>query len=183
MTNGKLNKIILGHTYREADGYLASLSFRLNSKYNKKPHYLIKKSGEVINLLALEEKTNIFKSNDILDGFISIMIENLGYLLNDGDEYYNWKGEYVSTEPFKRSWRGYEYWDGYTIEQIESLAKLCNEICAKNQIPKIFIGHNTKINDASKFYGIITRSNFSSRHTDLNPSFDFVHFKNILENG
>lgn len=183
MTDERTKKIILSHTYREADGYLTSLSFRLNSKYNKKPHYLIRKSGEIVKLLDFNEETNIFKSNDIIGGYISIMIENLGYLLNDGDDFYNWKGEYLTTKPFKRSWRGYEYWDEYTTEQIKSLGKLCNEICIKNDIPKIFIGHNTKINNTENFCGIITRSNFSSRHTDLNPSFDFMQFKNILDNG
>ena len=50
----------------------------------------------------------------------------------------------------------------------------------RNGINKKFVGHNTKINGIEKFEGIVTRSNYFSETTDLNPSFDFEYFlKNI----
>jgi N-acetyl-anhydromuramyl-L-alanine amidase AmpD len=180
MMKENFNHIILSHTYREANGYLASLSFRFNSKYDKKPHYFIDKMGNIEKLLDVNQKTNIFKSSGVHKNFISIVLENLGYLKEDGDTFLNWKGEEPKLEPFMRTWRGFSYWDPYTDIQMEKLVGLCSELCEQNDIPKIFIGHNTKTKDIEYFRGIITRSNFSASHTDLNPSFDFGYFKNEL---
>lgn len=182
--NRNINHIVLSHTYREAKGYLASLSFRFNSNYDKKPHFFVDKNGDVTEVLPSNQSTRIFESYGMKDGFISIMLENLGYLKQDSnnDTFLNWKGEIAESEPFSRNWRGYEYWDVYPQKQIKELINLCKNICVENNINPIFIGHNTKINDINNFNGIITRSNFSSRHTDLNPSFDFSYFKKVFEN-
>jgi hypothetical protein len=44
-----------------------------------------------------------------------------------------------------------------------------------------FVGHNTKINGAEKFSGVLTRSNFFMETTDLNPSFNFEYFLKKIE--
>ena len=49
------------------------------------------------------------------------------------------------------------------------------------KITKEISGHNTKINGVEMFKGIVSRSNFDVNYTDVNPSFDFDKFRNILE--
>jgi hypothetical protein len=44
------------------------------------------------------------------------------------------------------------------------------------------IGHNTKINGIEKYEGVVTRSNFDSSFTDVNPSFNFEEFLKRIEN-
>jgi hypothetical protein len=44
-----------------------------------------------------------------------------------------------------------------------------------------FVGHNTKINGADRFEGILTRSNFYTESTDLSPAFDFEEFLKKIE--
>ena len=81
---------------------------------------------------------------------------------------------------FERKWRDYLYWDKYTNEQTDSCIYLCKKLIEEFGINKKFVGHNTKINGIEKFEGIVTRSNYFSETTDLNPSFDFEYFlKNI----
>ena len=43
------------------------------------------------------------------------------------------------------------------------------------------MGHNTKIDGIELFQGIVTRSNYNQRFTDLSPAFDFENFKNLLK--
>jgi hypothetical protein len=50
------------------------------------------------------------------------------------------------------------------------------------RIEKRCIGHNTKVEGAENYEGIITRSNLSSTHTELNPSFNFEKFIKNIEN-
>jgi replication initiation and membrane attachment protein DnaB len=59
---------------------------------------------------------------------------------------------------------------------------LCNQLISDYKIDKRCIGHNVKIDGISEFEGIVTRSNFNSNFTDLNPSFNFETFRKFLEN-
>lgn len=182
-SNINKKQIILTHTYREANGYLASLSFRYNSKYNKIPNYFIKKDGEIFKFIEDWGYSNYYGKNEIDRNAIIISLENLGWLeYNAKSEIFiNWKGE-ITKEAYQKKWRDYDFWDFYTDAQMESLSNLSLEICEKNGIIKNFIGHNTKDDAVSKFAGIVTRSNYNERKTDLSPAFDFKQYKKNVEN-
>jgi hypothetical protein len=109
-----------------------------------------------------------------------VSLENLGWLSkNSLSKFYsNWIGTKVELVKEKK-WRSKYFWDFYTDEQTKSLIKLCDEICDNNNIPKKFIGNNTRISGSENYHGIITRSNFDEDYTDLSPAFNFVY---LLEN-
>jgi N-acetyl-anhydromuramyl-L-alanine amidase AmpD len=176
MSEQKKNKIVLIHTSRIGEDYLKSLDFRFNGKYDKKPHYVILKTGEVINLLEDTIVSNFFLNQNINEQSIVISLENLGWLSkNTLSKYYsNWIGNKVEAVKEKK-WRAKYFWDFYTQEQTESLVQLCNDICERNNIPKKFIGNNTRISGSENYNGIVTRSNFDEDYTDLSPAFNFVY--------
>jgi hypothetical protein len=62
-----------------------------------------------------------------------------------------------------------------------SLVLLCEKLCLEFSIPRKSVGHNTKFEGIKNFDGIVSRSNYDSRFTDLNPSFDFELFKKEIE--
>jgi hypothetical protein len=64
---------------------------------------------------------------------------------------------------------------------VEQTVSLCIRLCKEFNIPKRFVGHNTKIDGIELFQGIVTRSNYNQRFTDLSPAFDFENFKNLLK--
>jgi len=180
--NKDKRQIILCHTSREAGEYLASLKFRYNEKYDKIPHYVITKSGETLKLLIDSGYSNFFDDEDINRNSIIICLENLGWLEKKPltNLYINWKGGIYNDKPYEKKWRDYFFWDSYTEEQIKSLTELCEKLCNDFQIEKKSSGHNTKINGIKEFNGIVSRSNYDERFTDLNPSFNFEKFlKNI----
>jgi N-acetyl-anhydromuramyl-L-alanine amidase AmpD len=182
-THKKKTQIILCHTSREAGEYLASLKFRYNGKYDKVPHYLIKKNGEVLQLLQNTKYSNFFDDEMTNKNAVIISLENLGWLerkpLSTG--YINWKGSIYNGEVHEKKWRDYFFWDLYPEQQINSLIELCSNLCNELNIEKKCSGHNTKIDGIINFEGIVSRSNFDTRFTDLSPSFSFENFLKKIE--
>lgn len=176
----KKRQIVLIHTSREGNDYLKSLDFRHNGNYDKKPHYVIMKSGEIVKILNDNENSNLFYNESLNKNSIVVSLENLGWLSkNSLSKFYsNWIGTKVELVKEKK-WRSKYFWDFYSDEQTKSLIKLCDEICDNNNIPKKFIGNNTRISGSENYHGIITRSNFDEDYTDLSPAFNFVY---LLEN-
>ena len=175
----KKNQIILTHTSRNVENYLASLRYRYNGKFNRIPNYVITKKGEILQLLENIEHTNYFSVTNINRNGIIISLENLGWLEKQPLEnhYVNWIGDIYKGKTFDRKWRDYFFWDTYTEIQINSLSVLCKNILNDMKIRHEVIEHNTKINGVEKFEGIVTRSNFDSNFTDLSPAFDFENFR------
>jgi len=180
----KKHQIILTHTGRNVENYLASLRYRYNGKYDRIPNYVIKKDGTIIKLLENIEHTNYYKKINVNRNGIFICLENLGWLEKQPlkDYYINWIGDIYKGEVFERKWRDYFFWDKYTNEQIDSLTILCKTIIKEKRMSKDIIGHNTKVRNVELFEGIVTRSNFDSNITDVSPAFDFEKFRKKIEN-
>lgn len=181
--NKKKKQIILCHTSREVDDYLTSLSFRYNSKYDKIPNYVVTRDGRVLQLLPDYGYSNFLWDSEINKNSIVIVLENLGWVEKKPltNEYVNWIGNIYKQGVFEKKWRDYYLWQPYTTSQIEITSDLCSKIAEDNSIVKNFIGHNTKIEGAEKYEGIICRSNFDSMYTDLSPAFDFGHLQKKLD--
>lgn len=177
-------QIILCHTSREVEEYLASLTFRYNSKYNKIPNYVVTRDGRVLQLLSDEGYGNLF--DDVITNKLSIVVtlENLGWLEKKPltDHYINWKGSIYKQKVYEKKWRDFFFWQPYTPQQIKVTAELCNKLTENLQINKRCVGHNTKIEGIKNFEGIVSKSNYDTSFTDLSPSFDFETFIKFLEN-
>ena len=61
----KKKQIILCHTSREVEEYLASLKFRYYTKYDKIPNYVVTRKGEVLQLLGDSSYSNVFEDSNI----------------------------------------------------------------------------------------------------------------------
>jgi len=177
-------QIILCHTSREADKYLASLKFRYNGRYDKIPNFLITKDGEVLQLLPETSYSNILSQSESNKNAVFICLENLGWLEKKplSQEYISWDGSIYKGKVCEKKWRDYFFWDTYTDEQITKTSVLCAELIENLQITKRCVGHNTRLDGVEHFQGITSRSNFNQRYTDLNPSFKFENFVKLLGN-
>jgi len=181
--NNKKKQIILVHTSRNANDYLLSLQHRFNGKYKKIPHYLINREGVILQLLSNKEVSNFFGDNSIDKNVIIISLENMGWLEKEPlfNHYVNWIGDIYKDKVYDKKWRDYFFWQPYTDEQMESLVYLCKRLFKEMSIKNAIVGHNTKINGIEKFEGVVSRSNYDSEVTDLNPSFDFELFIKKIE--
>lgn len=180
----KKNQIILCHTSREVGEYLVSLKFRYNGWYNKIPNFIVRRSGEVIQLLPEISYSSFFTDEKVNQNSVVVSLENLGWLEKKplSNYYINWIGSIYKEEVYEKKWRDFFFWQPYTQVQMESTAELCKMLTESLQIKKRSIGHNTKIDGITKWEGIISRSNIDTRYTDLNPSFDFETLTKYFEN-
>lgn len=180
----KKKQIILCHTSREVEEYLTSLNFRYNAHYDKIPNYIITKNGKVLQLMHDSCYSNIMYDININRNSIIVMLENLGWLEKKPltDHYVNWIGNIYKQGIFEKKWRDYFIWQPYTTSQTETTAELCNYLLEENSIEKNFIGHNTKIDGADRYEGVVCRSNFDSMFTDLSPAFDYSYLQKKIEN-
>jgi N-acetyl-anhydromuramyl-L-alanine amidase AmpD len=180
----KKTQIILCHTSREVEEYLASLKFRYNSKYDKIPNYVVTREGKVLQLLSTQGYGNFFDDHITNKLSIFVMLENLGWMEKKPltNHYINWKGSIYNEQVYEKKWRDFYFWQPYTPQQIKMTAELCKHLTETLQIEKTCIGHNTKVDGIENFEGICTRSNYDSNYTDLNPSFNFETFIKFLEN-
>jgi N-acetyl-anhydromuramyl-L-alanine amidase AmpD len=128
--------------------------------------------------------SNIMYDANVNRNSIIVMLENLGWLEKKPlTEYHvNWIGNIYKQGIFEKKWRDYFIWQPYTTSQTETTAKLCNYLLEENSIEKNFIGHNTKIDGAERYEGVICRSNFDSMYTDLSPAFDYGYLQKKIEN-
>lgn len=179
----KKSQIILTHTSRNVENYLASLRYRNNGKYKRIPNYVITKEGKVLQLLDNIEHCEFFSDININRNSIIISLENLGWLEKQPleSQYVNWIGDIYKGKTFDRKWRDYYFWDPYTEIQIDVLVSICKSIIKEMRMDKEIVEHNTKIKGIEKFEGIVTRSNYDGYFTDLSPAFNFEEFKKKLE--
>ena len=187
-TTGKQKKkkqIILCHTSREVEEYLTSLKVRYNSKYDKIPNYIITKEGRILQLLPDEGHSNFFMESNINRNSIIVCLENLGWLEKKPltNHYINWKGSIYNQEVYEKKWRDFFFWEPYSDAQVKSAAELCLHLTEILKIKKMCVGHNTKIDGVENFEGIVSKSNFDGKYTDLNPSFSFDTFNKLIHNG
>lgn len=170
---------MLTHTSRGVSYYMMTLKYRYGGNYERIPHYLINKDGEVKNFFESKYSSNFFGVKKIDNKSIIICLENNGWLKKHhlSGKFMNWIGDIYFKTPFEKKWRGYGFWDPYTDEQYDALSKLINELSEEFNIPKEFIGHNTKVTGVENFKGITSRSNYSDVYTDVSPAFDFEKLK------
>jgi N-acetyl-anhydromuramyl-L-alanine amidase AmpD len=183
-TNKKKKQIILNHTSREVGDYLTSLEFRYNKRYDKIPNFIITREGEIIQLLPETGNANFFTDPIINNNAIIISLENLGWLEKKPllNYYINWNGSIYKQEVYNKKWRDYFFWEPYSDEQFDMTVKLCNELLDTMKIRKKFIGYNTYVSHIENYPGVVTRSNFDTKFTDLSPAFNYELFSKMIDN-
>jgi len=176
----KKRQILLYDTKRRITPFLLMLKNRNNGKYEDIPHYIITKTGQVINVFNSNHYSMTFNDPKVDKQVIKIAIENLGWLKKNTitGVLNNWINEAYRGKPYIRAWRGYFFWDTYTEQQLNSLNILVNQICENHDIPYESLLSSGYIKNISKFSGIVCKSNFQTIYKDINPSFDYKIFKN-----
>jgi len=179
----KKKQIMLTHTSRDVEEYLSMIKNRMNGGFNRIPHFIITKDGSVIQKMNTEAFSYYFDEININRNSVIISLENLGWLekVPVKNYYTNWIGNIYNGKPYEKKWRDYFLWEPYTDQQVKSLAVLCKNIVEEHKIEKKCVGHNTTIKDIEKMGGIVSKSNFNKRYTDLSPAFDFEKFTKKIQ--
>jgi len=171
----KKSQIILFDTNRKFNDYIGKIKYRNNGNYSDIPHFIVTKMGLVYNIFNPNYSSNTFNIPKLDNKQIKIAVENLGWLQKNTITgiLHNWIGDPYRSEPYVKKWRGYFYWDPYTEEQTESLNKLCEYIIDNYNIEHNIVQNQGYFKNSIYFNGILSKSNFSTIYSDINPSFKF----------
>lgn len=176
-------QIVLGNTYGYNLNHILHTINRNAGTYNKCPHFTILKNGLIYQHFETKFYSN-FLDNEYSKDIISIALENIGEIFEENGKFYDIYNNKYDDVPFEKKWKNCNHWDKYTEEQFTSCISLCKFLLSETNIEKNIVPTNVQKNDISNFKGICYRSNYDSKHYDLNPSWDFEKFKTeIEENG
>jgi hypothetical protein len=182
-TKTKKTQIIIGASLRKQNNniiHLQSKDFGLSKKW---PTFTISREGVIYQHYDPIYYSDYMGVKEIDKKAISIVLENMGMLFYDTNKecMVNWINEECNEKfVFDRLWKNARYWETYTKEQYQSLAFICNYLIKEFDINKDALGFNVFHEESENFHGIVTRSNYDSDYSDLNPSFDFQKFLKML---
>jgi N-acetyl-anhydromuramyl-L-alanine amidase AmpD len=184
-TEFEKRQIILANTFSEKDKHIKGWENRLNGEYKKTSPFTVFRDGRIVQHYDSSKYSDFLGNKSIDKKIIVILLENQGWLEKDliNDSYFNWVGNIYKkrTNVFEKRWRGFSYWESYTSKQMKSTVELIEHLCEKHIIPKKCVAHNTFIDGVEYFEGVVYRSNYYKESTDLNPSWDFKKFKELIE--
>tara|TARA_R110000803_G_scaffold5634_3_gene18561 strand:- start:429 stop:1052 length:624 start_codon:yes stop_codon:yes gene_type:complete len=184
--NHKKTQIVLGNTFTTKDYHIQGWKHRMGGDYKKTSIYTIMRDGKIFQHFDPKNYSDFIGDKSIDKKIISILLENQGWLKRDfnNDLYFNWVGNIYKKvdDVYVKRWRGFTYWDTYSEEQMKSSVDLINFLSETYKIPKKCVSHNTYIDSIEYFEGVTYKSNHIKESTDLNPSWDFKKFKNMVEN-
>ena len=177
------NKIILAGSLRKDSNHIIRLQTKELGQTKTWNTFTITREGLIYQHYDPKYYTDYIGLIDIDKHSISVVLENMGGVYkNEQNIFINLLGEICQGDNIiKRSWNGLLYWDSYTTKQFESTIVLCKKLCTEYNIPSQATGFNSYHKDALKYEGILSRSNLSDEYTDLNPSFNFIKFKEEIE--
>lgn len=182
-TRNRKKQIILADSLRKENLHIKRYQHKDFGKTKSWPTFSISREGKIFQHYNPSYYTDFFGDKLIDKQSISIILENMGMLSwkFTKNKYTNWAlDECDDLKIYEKEWKGCNYWESYTNEQFISCAQLCDYLIGKYKISRDCIGYNNYDEEAKKFEGIVTRSNFDQDYRDVNPSFDFRLFLNKL---
>ena len=184
-TEFEKRQIVLANTFSEKDNHIKGWKKRISGEYKKTSPFTVFRNGDIAQHYDSTKYSDFLGSKSVDKKVIVILLENQGWLEKDllKDSYFNWVGNIYKRRKsvYEKRWRGFTYWDSYTSKQITSTVELVKHLCELHNIPKKCVGHNTFIDGVEYFEGVVYRSNYYKESTDLNPSWDFKKFKELIE--
>lgn len=196
----KKSGIVLHHTV----GGSASSTFNFwgNTKERVATHFLIERDGTVIQCLPLEDWAfHIFigspgnkiskkykqKGSEYDRSLIGIELCSYGPLTLRNDNFYTiYNNQIDKSKVAKVNYRGSQYWEDYTDEQVESLRKLILDLVPKMVQPFELKNDYTDIFDINKdalnlVSGIYSHTSYRTDKSDCAPTPKLLSMLNNLK--
>ena len=179
----KKKKIVLTNSFSKDMKFFKGWELRRNKNYKKVTPYTVDVDGTVYQHYNPEYYSNFLKLEELDKQTIPITVVNQGWLKKDSltNKYKDWVGNiYSGDDVYNKEWRGHYMWAPYSKQQMESVANLVDYLCDKYKIERNSLSHNVMFEHSLSFKGVLSRSNFSRRFTDISPSFRFEYIDNKL---
>ena len=183
-TKNSKTQIVIGVSLRKNGHHITRLQHKDYGNSKRWNTYTISRDGKVYQHYDDKFYTDFLGIKNGDKQSISIVLENMGALFQiDDDRHINWLNEVCDEKQIiKKEWLGYEFWEDFPDDQLNSLISLCNELCVKHDIPKKFIEFNHHHKQTHRFKGIVFRGNYIEDSTDMNPLLEIPKLEVMLLN-
>lgn len=183
-TKSAKTQIVIGTSLRKDSRHITRLRHKEYGNSKKWNTFTISRDGTVYQHFDEKYHTDFLGVKEGDKRSISIVLENMGALFQVGaNKRINWLNEVCEEENVvEKEWQGYEFWESFPDEQMESLILLCRELCEKHSIPKIFIEFFHHHKETHKFRGVVFRGNYIEDSSDMNPLLDIPKLNEMLRN-
>lgn len=179
-TNAK-TQIVIGFSLRKNHNHIIRLQNKEYGKTKKWNNYTISRDGEIYQHFDSKKHSDFIGIKEVDIRVISIVLENLGYLVKNSDGFMNLLNESCDEENVVlKKFDAFSYWEKIYDEQMTALAELCIELCSEFAIPCECLEFQNYHKSVSKFRGIAFKSNYYEQNTDINPTFDVEKFNKLL---
>lgn len=177
-------QIILATSLRKDGNHIMRLLHKDYGKTKKWNTFTVTRTGIIYQHYDPKLHSDFIGIKEVDKKSISIVMENMGCLFKTpSDKYINWLNEICpDKDVIERNWLGYNFWEDFTNEQLESTIGLCAHLCDEFGIPKVMIDFHHFHKDTIKFRGVVFRSNYIEDSSDINPGFDIPKFNEMLHN-
>lgn len=180
------NRIIIGNTFSNNMNHFIGWLHRNNGRFKRTATYTIDLNGNIYEHFPPEHYSDFISIDEVNKFSISIVLENEGWFVKDlinENKYITHNGNIYSrdNEIIIKRWRGFKFWAPYSSKQIDALIELVKILCVEYGIELKAIENNLNTAESFIFEGVMYRSNFDSKYTDVSPAWDSNTFKNKLE--
>lgn len=189
----KKNQIIIHHT--SGGSVPSTLNWWIHDKQRIGTHFIIDRDGRVINCIPLEywayhlgvsmtgnkiPREYKRKDKELNKSSISIELASWGGLTKKSDKYYSWSNQEVkNVDILDNKFRGYDYFEKYTEEQLRSLKKLIEQLSQDYQIPISPLTFDINYNALNGVSGTYTHVNYRTDKSDCYPNKDLIQMFNV----
>jgi hypothetical protein len=175
-------QIILATSLRKDSNHIIRLSHKDYGNTKAWNTFSISRAGEIYQHYNPIYHTDFLGIKEVDSKSISIVLENMGWLVAESDnKYINWINEVCDVNDIEeKQWLGYNFWEKFPQKQIENTVLLCRRLCDEFVIPKILMDFHHYHKETHKFRGIVFRSNYIEESSDVNPLFDIEKFNEML---
>lgn len=180
----KKSQIVIGSSLRKDNYHIKRLQHKDYGKTKKWNTFTISRDGTVYQHYDDKYYSDFLGLKEGDKKSISIILENMGCLFETSSgKYMNWLNEFCDKNlVVEKEWLGYDFWEKYRDEQLESLVNLINILCDKHNIPKKFIEFHTYHKNTHKFKGIVFKGNYVEDSSDINPLLNIDQLTEMLCN-
>lgn len=179
MNKTKKSQIILAGSNRKGSNNILRLRKKDFGLTKRWPTFTIRRDGKIFQHYDPQYYSDFMDIKEIDKKSISVVLENMGMVYFDFEKgkYINWINEVCEEDNlFEKVWKSGRYWEKYTDKQMVACVNLCAYLCRTYGIKQDCMGHYVFQDDTNAYKGIVTRSNYNSDFSDVNPSFDFKRF-------
>lgn len=179
------SQIVIGNSLSSGLNHIDKWEKIMNGECKATSPFTISRDGVIYKHYDPKFYSSFINIGPLDRRIISITLENEGSLWKNEEKkcYYTYLGTIYNSKKkvVETKWRDRQYWASYTTKQINSLVKLCKELCVEFNIPMETVESNTVKHSIQDFKGIAFRSNFSKYYYDVSPAFDVTLFKDKIE--